>query len=175
MENTYHQHVTQNAENSSTFFMRKYFNVHPYSVKSYNSNMRNVLSRIISQLVKAVKQHVKFPKVIIFMLDDDIIRATKPSDIGATLLLTKLVEWLFKEIARIIQQRKEQLPLKAIKSDFPMVYWVEAPQHKNFTNNLLRRKLNSVVQVTISNYRNMHIMRMKKIWDPDDSNFFRNN
>ena len=74
------------------------------------------------------------PKVIIFMLDDDIIRATKPSDIGATLLLTKLVEWLFKEIARIIQQRKEQLSLKAIKSDFLMVYWVEAPQHKNFTN-----------------------------------------
>ena len=121
-------------------------------------------------------REIKFPKAVIFILDDDIIQSTiKSNKIGATIIFTKLIDWLFTEINSLITQRKEQLPPRALKAEYPRVYWVEAPQHKNFQNNLLRRKLNSVIQTSANKFPNFRIMRMKKIWNQEDSNLFRNN
>ena len=120
--------------------------------------MRNILSRILAQLAKAIMENVIFPKAIVIVLDDDMIRALKPTECGATILFDRIIKWLFREIDGMISTRKDQLPKRAVKEGYPKLYWVEAPQHKNFTNNLLRRKLNSVVQSSSAEYKYVRVV-----------------
>ena len=67
------------------------------------------------------------------------------------------------------------MPARALKAEYPKMYWTEAPQHVNFPNNLLRRKINSVVQASADKYPNFKILKMKKFWDAENTNLFRNN
>ena len=83
-------------------------------------------------------------------------------------IITDITRWLLNQFKKLIDIRRDQLPTKALKADYPTVYWVEAPQHENFGNNLNRRKFNSALQAESSVLPNMKMMRMKKIWDPED-------
>ena len=70
---------------------------------------------------------------------------------------------------------KQYLPSRALKADYLRIYWAEVPQHVNFTNNLLRQKINSVAQAAADKYSCFKILKMKKFWDADNTNLFRNN
>ena len=107
--NTYYQYV-QNISSESKFYMREEFMVKPYVVKSHDSHMRSILSRLLGQLAKAINENIIFLRMILFVLDYDIIRNLKPMECGATILFDKIIKWLFKEIDRMVTLRKEQLP-----------------------------------------------------------------
>ena len=162
-------------KDSPKYFMTEKYEVIPFVGKSYESNMRSVLSRILVQFVKAVNKEKLFPKAVVLVLDDDIIQATKPKEVGATIIFSKVIDWLFKQLTRSIEEMKQYLPARALKAEYPKMYWTEAPQHVNFPNNLLRRKINSVVQASADKYPNFKILKMKKFWDAENTNLFRNN
>ena len=60
-------------KDSQKYFMTENFEVSPFVGKSFESNMHSMLSRLLSQFVKAVNREKLFPKAVIFVLDDDII------------------------------------------------------------------------------------------------------
>ena len=154
--------------------MTNHFDVKEFATKSYCSHIRSVLARIKLQFAKAINEELKLPRICVFVLDDDIIRYLRLDIQSATSILNEIIPWLFKEIAKLIQIRKDQLPRKAVKEGYPQIYWMEAPQHVNFSNNMIRRKFNSVVQNVAMRYANMRIARMKKIWDPEEKYLFMN-
>ena len=90
-------------------------------------------------------------------------------------IFSRTSKWLVNQFNKLIEIRKDQLNSKCKKDNYPICYWVEAPQHENFANNLSRRKFNSSLQAEISVMKNMRIMRMKKIWDPEDSQLYLGN
>ena len=123
-------------------------------------------------------ERIKFPKAILVILDDDLLRSLSSEISESTnlsLVLYKMLKHLVNEFRKAIETRKDQLPDKLKKLFYPKVYWVEAPQHRNFPNNFDRRKFNSTLQSNTSSQANMQIMRMKKVWDPEDFNLFQNN
>ena len=170
---SFNQYV-QDADRKNPLFVRQKFNIGFYANKSRESNIRSSIARIKNQFVKAMNEHDKFPKFIIVVLDDDLIQQTKYTDqdtIGS--VIKPLIEWLFREVSKLLAIRKDQLPKKAIKLNYPKIFWVEAPQHVFFKNNLARRKFNSIVQSTAALYSSMKIIRMKKFWDAENRNLFR--
>ena len=171
------QQCFNDATRKSKLYIKTYYDTGAYSGKSHATNIRSILARIKAQFKKAIDEEIKFPKIAVFVLDDDIIKQLKVNDNtrGITTILQEAISWLFREIDRLIQGRKDQLPESAIKDDYPRLYWVEAPQHIHFRNNLSRRKLNSTIQNESSRYLNSKIIRMKKIWDAEHRNLFTNN
>ena len=153
-------------------FLTTHFEVEKYAAKSYCTHVCNVLARIKLQFAKAINKNVKLPKYCVFVLDDDIIRHTKINEESASIMLNKMIPWLMKEIHKLVDIRKNQLPAKAVRDNFPMIYWMEAPQHIHFKNNMVHRKFNSVVQSETSRYQYMRIARMKKVWDAEDKHLF---
>ena len=160
--NTYYQYY-QNM-NWKTAFMKENFQLEAFSVKSYKSNMKNALARVRSQFCKALESSHLLPRIIVVVLDNDMIRHFKADDEGISLILKEIMIWLFKEVDKLINRRKRELPQRSKRNDYPQIFWVEAPQQVNFTDNLARRKFNSVVQSTAGAYDYMKIIRMKKIW-----------
>ena len=172
--NTFYDNV-KNIKKDEDLYMKTNYDVVPFMDKSYTSNVCSILARTINHLVKAINTHTKLPKVIIFVMDDDIIRATKPPEKRAMLVYTEMMKWLFGRIERKIEERKDQLPMKAKCKEYPKIYWVEAKQHKYFENNVFRRKMNSVIQSLTSTFTSIRIMKMKKHWNFDDANLFKHN
>ena len=83
-----------------------------------------------------------------------------------------IMRWIINQFRKLVDARIDQLPEKCVRKNFPKIYWVECPQHCNFNNNLSRRKMNSVIQSECSLIDGMKIMRMKKIWDPEESQLY---
>ena len=133
-----------------------------------------MLGRIHNQVVRAINENILLPKAMVFVLDDDLIEMAVDEKAGTSELFGKLLDWLVNSIHELIKERKKQLPMASIRDNLPQVYWVEAPQHKNFTNNLDRRKFNSVLQSVTSVLPDTQIMRMKKIWNAEDDSLFQN-
>ena len=174
--NTYDQYV-KNAIRKEELYMKRMYDLSSLAKKSHESNIRSVLARIKFQLVKALEKEDTLPKNILVLLDDDIIRRVeaKCNDEeyeSLSGIFKEIIHWLFNQFRKIINVRLEQLPEKCKRIGFPKVYWVEAPQHENFNNNLARRKMNSAIQAEASLQMDMSIMRMKKVWEPENSQLY---
>ena len=172
--NTFPQCVA-NAKRVKELYIKTSFDLYPFMTDSRFSHIRSFLGRIRNEFAQAILQQVKFPKAILVILDNDLLRACKfdYKKPGLSKLLSGTIDWLLNEVRKLIEIRKDQLPVKAVRANYPMVYWVEAPQHKSFHDNLERCKFNSVLQSLTGMKQNMKIIRMKKIWDENDSNLFR--
>ena len=67
--------VTASDEtNMDTQFMKENFELFEYSASRYSSLIHNGLGRVINQVGKAIKEQVSLPKVVLMVLDDDIIK-----------------------------------------------------------------------------------------------------
>ena len=73
---------------------------------------------------------------------------------------------------KLISTQKEYLPMKAKKHDYPHIVWIEAPEHVNFNNNLLRSKFNRSLHTAASFHDNCHVLELKKIWDGKDRTLY---
>ena len=165
-----------NAQRKHELYTKVHYDISSFVNKSFSSHVRSVLVRIKGQVYKALSEQAKLPKFCIFMIDDDILKHFKIDDDteGIAVILNMAISWLFREIDRMIKSREDQLTVKTLKEGYPQIFWLEAPQHMHFDNNLARRKLNSVVQNETSNYDYFKIIRVKKHWDPDNRNLFFN-
>ena len=71
-----------------------------------------------------------------------------------------------------ILAHKDYLPSKARKSNFPQIVWIEAPEHKNFCNNDLRREFNACLNDIVHFHDNTLCLPLKKIWDSSNAHLF---
>ena len=53
--------------------MKEYFDISAFMNSKYVSADQNMLSRIRSLLIQAIKTQIVFPKIIAVVLDDDLI------------------------------------------------------------------------------------------------------
>ena len=155
--------------------MKEEYNLFQFATKRKNSNIRSILARVKFQLIKALDDQALLRDAIIVLLDDDIIRRIELKMDGETeglsLIFADLIKWLLNEFRKLISARWDQLPTKSKAKEVPTTYWLEAP-HINFNNNLARRKFISALQNECSIQQNMRIMRMKKIWDPENTHAY---
>ena len=150
-----------------------------YEVKEFttarNFNDRNILSRLRNSLVTALNEHKGLPKLIVFVIDDDIITsAPTNSEDSITQQYEYILNALFKLIERSIDCYKDVLPAKAKREHVPHILWMAPPTHKFFSesNNEKRCKFANALNNVVLLYTDVTMLRLVKSWNHEDSNLF---
>ena len=149
-------------------FIKSNYEISTYINSRCNSNNMNMISRIRNSLASGINKHAKLPNLILVVLDDDIITTVDTAIFGVSSVLGALVEWLFNEFTSMLEARKNQLPQKAKKPEYPRVFWAALPHHKNFHNAPLRTKFNLCLASLVKQFPHMRLIKMKEMWDYDD-------
>ena len=174
---TFHQYFKEQKTSDHKPDMYTFMN---YEVKEYLTTRRDalnrsVISRIWNSLVNAFNEHEQLPKVIVVVLDDDVVKYVKTTNPEATaLVIDRITQWLIREFDRSIFTAKYFLPQKAKKADEPHVLWIAPGTHKYFgdLNNKKRIYQTDSLESFVKVKENMTILKMIKFWDHEDSSFF---
>ena len=133
-------------------------------------NTENPISRLLNALITAFRSKAHLPKLIMIILEDDIIRYTGYNDYGVTALYGRLINFLSMEIVKIVDAyKKEIFPQKAVNQNWPQIVWVPPTMHANYHNsdNTLRKKFSNELDLQIDNQQYMHVIRFAN-WKFDD-------
>ena len=142
-----------------------------YDVKAIFNNHHydpNMLSRIRNTVVTALNENSTTPKILVFCLENDLMRFIAHENFGLTIETGMLLQWLITEVNRVILSRLDQLPKKAKRPGQPHVIWMALPLHSEFADNESRRKFNKCLEAIIPLYENMSVLAPKKGWDAVD-------
>ena len=116
-------------------FIKSNFEMVAFCGSRYSSSQTNILARLQNALaagINAAKKTGWLPKYIIVVLDKDLVSYLDFVDEGAATILGTWIEWIADQFADLVQQRLNQVPLKA-KKVVPFFYWVAAPTHGSFS------------------------------------------
>ena len=150
-------------------FVKERFEVSAYCNSRFATNELNIIIRVKSALTAAIEKHLKLPKYLVIVLEEDVIEYARFQGPGISGILGRYLEGLASEINHIIHIRLEQLPLKAkMQGEYPVIYWVAAVSHKLLTNRDLRAKFNLCLESIIKKFDNMRVIKIKEIWNYDD-------
>ena len=79
------------------------------------SNTRNVLACIITTTVHAINSKLALPKMMVFVLEDDVIEYLNHNNYGASEMFGKVITYIESEIQSAISVFKTRIPHKAKK------------------------------------------------------------
>ena len=168
---TFREHFKKEREYN--FYCKENFDVSAYCSSRQCEKDQNIVRRIKNSLVAGLNKHWKLPKYLVILLDADIIDFLCYTNIGIAGFYGEIVESVIKCIREVISMRKESLPTKAVKQDFPYIYWVSLPQHRNFDNKP-RSKFNLTMDSIIKLHPDMRLILIKEHWDYNNENLVQN-
>ena len=110
------------------------------------------------------------------VLDDDLFRALKLQSDNYNNHFSTIIFGLLDMIDKAVTAYKELLPNKAKHESIPHILWIVPPTHKNFadSSNEKRTKFAQVLAKVVAMFKNMSMLKLVKVWDPDDGNSFIN-
>ena len=162
-----------NSESNNQFYAFKNYEVREFSNNQYDSLFRNTAGRIRNSFLKAINEHNALPKLIVTILDDDLIQGMN-SKFDFDLQLHVLTTWLVTEFEKAIATYKDFLPQRAKRQNFPHFLWIAPPTHCNFgaeSNNLRLAQTKCLAEI-VSTKKNMTMLKMIKVWEHEDRNAF---
>ena len=172
MYRNFQDHFQQRSYEDYQGYAKEHFETRGFANSKYISTDQNMLSRLRNLMVKAISDQILFPKYIVIVLDDDLIKFLNHEGYGITKSLGWLINNLMIEYDRLIETQKEYLSYKSKKSSHPILIWIEAPLHNEFDNNSEHLKFNKCLQEKSLFRRNMVSLHLKKVWDPSNKNYY---
>ena len=148
-------------------YLRKHFDVEVFASNA-SGQSRSVLARFCNVLAKALEAHNKFPKYIIFVIEDDLLRCVNFENSSVSSVFSEILAWLTSEIHEMIHARKGDLPLRSKRYLYPQVFWAALPLHMSL-HNQLRQKFNQGLESVTSQFNEMKILRIKRHWSFNDA------
>ena len=176
--NTVHQHFRNSKHEDGTYDSHTFnmFEVSEFTSARSTSNTRNILSRIRNNVATALNEHSGLPKLILFVLDDDIITSipSNSNDNSLTKEYEYVLNSLITMLERVIDTYKDWLPSKAKRENIPHLLWIAPPSHRYFSdsNNEKRAKFTSALGTVVTLHDNNSMLRLVKFWDHNDTNLF---
>ena len=160
-----------NKDAKNGWFMKSNYEVFNYCNSRYSSSNQNILSRIQITVAAAINEKVKLPQVILMMLHNDLVKALDIAE--PTCCATAFgiwIEWLIQQVNKLIEDRLANLPKKAIREKESIVYWLQIPQHKewSFSRRAIHAKYNNVLDSVVKLYPRMRTIKFKESWDAND-------
>ena len=130
----------------------------------------NTVSRFRNGLVGAIRDHKTFPKFVVIVPDNDIIKYIKGHHATSSAAMERILKWLMSQMDRLIATQREYLPLKA--RSYPTMIWIAPPSHRNFCNNELRKNFTRALEKCASYHNKTFALHLKKSWEENDSALF---
>ena len=161
-------HLPADEQAVKDFYIRR-----NYKVKFFTDNslslVNSITGRIRNTLVKAIKENPLLPRIIVVMLDDNMV-----ADITLhySYIFGALFHWLVMEIDRVVESHKDYLLVKGRKQDYPSFIWISPPQNVNFQNNGIQQKMDKVMKNTLEKLKGHIMLRLKKVWKYEDHFYF---
>ena len=166
MAQSYRPYVKETDYN---LFMNGNFEVLPFCSSRFENCDANILSRIINSFTDALAKFDKLPRYMMVVLERDFLDFLGYKEFRASSLYGEWINYLAGNIATICQDRKQALPQKARRLEFPMIYWAALPHHKNFNDNTMRTKFNNCIESVMKVHEGkMRLIKIKEIWDYND-------
>ena len=148
------------------------FDAHLFAKNKFVSQVPSMLGRLRNQLTNAIKLHKLLPKLIVVVLDDDLIDFLIQKNAMTSFTLEKVVHWLMKQFSRVVASYKELIPKKSVGEKYPQFVWIQCPYNINYVNNSDREKFNQVIEDTAKFFDNTGVFQLKKIWEESDTTLF---
>ena len=156
-------------ERDHSFFMTDEYEVYPICNSKFNSADGNLLSRLCNIVVTALNTKPKIPKYCLIILDEDLMKYLDFCEVRVATMYGEWVDWIVKEIHSLFVDKKAKLPKKAVKDDYPFIYWVALPNHRNLRYYDQRRKFNLCLESVVRLFDNMRVIKLKEFWDDSPS------
>ena len=86
--------------------------------------VKNRIARVINTLIYAMYAKAKLPKMLLIVLEDNIIQFLKYNDYGVTEMFGRVLEFMAKNIRSIIDEFKSKIPPKAKRVEHPQIIWI---------------------------------------------------
>ena len=195
MGNSYEQYfkMKPGSANEYSGYIHTHFDASGF-YNSFTSDNPSVIGRLANLMCQAIygknlvissgsscpsgtsKKLLPLPKIIVIVLDDDIICALAHVELdGLSKPIARVLNYIMTEHERMITAFKEYLPSKSIRNDHPQILWIQSPLHDNFTNNGDRYKFNKCLEESVKFHSNVHTLMLKKVWDSKNSELFQLN
>ena len=136
-------------------YIRAHYNITGY----FNSlppetECPNILQRLQALLANAIQQDPLLSKVIIIVLDDNMMDYLDHYNTDITRALGRWVEWIANEFHKIITTHKNNLPSKSHKFKYPSLLWCTIPLHDVYGHyNDYKKIFNKLIGDTIKLFR----------------------
>ena len=166
----------------STSFSTKTFDIHIQATDSFNSNNENVPSRLRNALYHAFNKTWVLPKIIVMILEDDVIKYYKKKADRHDLSMDetqcretyeRCLKWLMSECRKFAATiREDILPSRAKRQDWPNFLWILPSLHKNYTNRKYRRIFSETIKKVARPQDNTFTLELKQVWDENDGNLY---
>ena len=165
--------TSEAAQQGRKLFIHMHFNFESFAINPL-SPVKPSAVRIYNALVQALNAYQHLPDYIIIIPDKDIIESIHRYDFGTRALIESNINWLIKNVAHAIMDRREQLkklrPGAAPKS-LPPIYWIkmlqrpitDLPQYKAIWTQ--RSKFNSALDTILTLEKYMAIFAHQQMDD----------
>ena len=155
-------------------YIKRNFEVSQFTTNSFVSNDNNILSRMFNLLVRAFLEKKALPKLIVVVLEDEIIKfmhhKQEQAGISVKFKFKKSIMWLMREYTKAIECFKEYLPEKAKREKYPHVTWIQPVTNVNLANNPDRDRFGGDLKTYASLFPNMSALKLVQVWDIYDRN-----
>ena len=141
--NTYQQFFKnlKSEDGNPTTYTYLNFEVRAYLTSQNSMNTKNILSRIRNSLVTVLNEHTMLPKLIVIVVDDDIINQVEDDqETSLVFHYERLMSGLCNLLNKSINCYKDMLPQKAKRESVPHFVWIAPPTHKYFSDDNNKRR-----------------------------------
>ena len=142
-------------------YLFDYYNINAFMSGTISSVIQNPMVKMVNCIVEAINHFQLLPRFIIIIPDQDVVAAIKYYDYGISKIIQRCMEWMVREVDRMISTRKEDLWDKrpgAICPLEPKVVWIkmlEKPAQSRIM--AVRNKFNAILEEILCRYRLMYI------------------
>ena len=139
------------------------FDVYTYG-SDLISEIRNPLTRLHNNLIKALDERVKLPKIVVVWLDLELMNVQQTDED-----VHKLVKWILTEFTRAMEGSKDALPDKAYDPQYPQSLFMKAlPKYVKANQagiiKARRRKFNRVLERCAAKFSRCHVLNVDWIY-----------
>ena len=130
----------------------------------------NALSRICNGFIYSLQNYNTLPKIVVLVIEDDIINMINHDDFGITKIYTLTMQWLMADLKRIINKFNTFIPSKA--KGMPHFLWIIPTMHNLYPNNNKRKKFGVGLKAIAALHENTSALRLVQVWNPANSELY---
>ena len=166
------RYLSSEGSTANKGYAKGNYDVSDFCKSKFSSHNPSLIGRLIDCIADGIQKHVILPRIIVFILDDDLIKSLSYNKEGDSEFYGRMVEYLFRRVHREIADYKDKLPSKSKRGGLPHILWIEPPAHDAFPNNAKREKMITAMEKTADLYENMSSFYLKKVWNSEDSSLY---
>ena len=167
---TYQQYFVRMETKDS--YIKQNFEVSAFFNNALAFN-RSSIGRLQNALAAAINQQNILPKLVVYILENDVINCLPKEECEETTLL--IYKKVFRSMATFTERAfatlHESLPAKCMREGYPHILWIQPIIHDDLKlhDEFRRKTFKQAMTEVVPEFTGMSTLELKQIWDESDS------